>query len=116
MIIQHFDFHVRDLVGDVYGGTTYFGFFSKGRRFASLTHPEDRGPLRGGTQQHLRLLHEVPFVTRLAMARDNRLHVQRLDLLERAEPLPRVRFLHERLAFVEHVVTRKHHPLLWQKH
>ena len=29
MIIQHFDMHVRCRAGDVYKGTTYFGFFSK---------------------------------------------------------------------------------------
>lgn len=29
MIIQHFDMHVRSRAGDVYKGTTYFGFFSK---------------------------------------------------------------------------------------
>ena len=39
------------------------------------------------------------------MARDDRLHIERVDLLERVEPLPRVRFLHERLALVE---TRCH--------
>jgi 3-hydroxymyristoyl/3-hydroxydecanoyl-(acyl carrier protein) dehydratase len=30
MIIQHYDMIVRDAVGDVYKGTTYFGFFTKG--------------------------------------------------------------------------------------
>jgi 3-hydroxymyristoyl/3-hydroxydecanoyl-(acyl carrier protein) dehydratase len=29
MIIQHYDLCVRDRLGDVYKGTTYFGFFSK---------------------------------------------------------------------------------------
>jgi acyl transferase domain-containing protein/3-hydroxymyristoyl/3-hydroxydecanoyl-(acyl carrier protein) dehydratase len=29
MIIQHYEMRVRDRVGDVYRGTTYFGFFSK---------------------------------------------------------------------------------------
>ncbi|MBY0456504.1 MAG: hypothetical protein K2V38_04145, partial [Gemmataceae bacterium] len=29
MIIQHYDMNVRDARGDVYKGTTYFGFFSK---------------------------------------------------------------------------------------
>jgi acyl transferase domain-containing protein/3-hydroxymyristoyl/3-hydroxydecanoyl-(acyl carrier protein) dehydratase len=29
MIIQHYDMCVRDRLGDVYKGTTYFGFFSK---------------------------------------------------------------------------------------
>jgi len=33
------------------------GGVSKGRRLGSLIHPEDRGPLCGGTQRHLRLLH-----------------------------------------------------------
>ena len=30
MIIQHYDMRVRDEAGDVYRGTTYFGFFAKG--------------------------------------------------------------------------------------
>jgi 3-hydroxymyristoyl/3-hydroxydecanoyl-(acyl carrier protein) dehydratase len=29
MIIQHYEFSVRDRAGEVYRGTTYFGFFSK---------------------------------------------------------------------------------------
>ena len=46
MIIQHFDMSVRDAVGEVYKGTTYFGFFSKealanqvGIRDAALYQP-----------------------------------------------------------------------------
>ena len=56
MIIQHYDFEVRDRIGPVYRGDTYFGFFSKqslaqqvGIREAPL-HPIAERPRRGASR------------------------------------------------------------------
>jgi 3-hydroxymyristoyl/3-hydroxydecanoyl-(acyl carrier protein) dehydratase len=65
MIIQHFDFHVRDLVGDVYGGTTYFGFFSKGQLANQVGIREARVPWPTDVERTRAergiLPHESPF-------------------------------------------------------
>ncbi len=65
MIIQHYEMKVRDRVGEIYTGTTYFGFFSKsqlanqvGIRDAKVPWPTDaeQSRARGGV-----LPHESPF-------------------------------------------------------
>jgi acyl transferase domain-containing protein/3-hydroxymyristoyl/3-hydroxydecanoyl-(acyl carrier protein) dehydratase len=65
MIIQHFDFRVRDSIGDVYGGSTYFGFFSKaqlsnqvGIREARVQWPTDAERARA---ERATLPYESPF-------------------------------------------------------
>src|SRR5262249_41671393 len=65
MIIQHYDMHVRDRVGDVYRGTTYFGFFSKpqlanqvGIREAQVPWPTDAARARATRDI---LPHSPPF-------------------------------------------------------
>src|SRR5262249_15627867 len=60
-IIQHYDMRVRDRAGDVYTGTTYFGFFSKpalanqvGIREAKVPWPSEaeRARAEQGTLPH----------------------------------------------------------------
>jgi 3-hydroxymyristoyl/3-hydroxydecanoyl-(acyl carrier protein) dehydratase len=65
MIIQHYDMLVRDAVGDVYEGTTYFGFFTKGAlanqvgiRDAKVPWPTDAELARAGRDT---LPRDVPF-------------------------------------------------------
>jgi PAS domain S-box-containing protein len=57
-----------------------------GRRLAGLTHPDDRGPLRGGAQQNLRLLHpegrEVPCLVAITELDDGLLLAQIVDRSE----------------------------------
>ena len=43
MIIQHYDMRVRDRDGDVYEGTTYFGFFSKPQLANQVGMPRREG-------------------------------------------------------------------------
>ncbi len=65
MIIQHFDFAVRDRVGPVYSGKTYFGFFTAsaladqvGIRDARPYAPEERELLDA---QHFDMPRTAPF-------------------------------------------------------
>jgi 3-hydroxymyristoyl/3-hydroxydecanoyl-(acyl carrier protein) dehydratase len=65
MIIQHYDMLVKDAVGDVYKGTTYFGFFTKpalanqiGIREAKVPWPSDAEQARALTDT---LPHDEPF-------------------------------------------------------
>ncbi|VTR99523.1 3-hydroxyacyl-acp dehydratase : Polyketide synthase family protein OS=Singulisphaera acidiphila (strain ATCC BAA-1392 / DSM 18658 / VKM B-2454 / MOB10) GN=Sinac_3637 PE=4 SV=1: ketoacyl-synt: Ketoacyl-synt_C: ketoacyl-synt: FabA: FabA [Gemmata massiliana] len=65
MIIQHYDMLVRDDQGDVYKGTTYFGFFSKpalanqvGIRDAKVPWPSERELMRAQSEV---LPHGSPF-------------------------------------------------------
>jgi acyl transferase domain-containing protein/3-hydroxymyristoyl/3-hydroxydecanoyl-(acyl carrier protein) dehydratase len=65
MIIQHFELNVRDSVGDVYAGSTYFGFFSKaqlanqvGMREVKVPCPTDA---ERATAEHGILPHAAPF-------------------------------------------------------
>jgi 3-hydroxymyristoyl/3-hydroxydecanoyl-(acyl carrier protein) dehydratase len=65
MIIQHYDMLVRDRDGDIYRGTTYFGFFTKGAlanqigiRDAKVPWPSEPERSRG---QSAILPHEAPF-------------------------------------------------------
>jgi 3-hydroxymyristoyl/3-hydroxydecanoyl-(acyl carrier protein) dehydratase len=65
MIIQHFDMLVRDEVGDVYKGTTYFGFFTKGAlanqigiRDAKVPWPNEEELMRARSEP---LPHDAPF-------------------------------------------------------
>jgi 3-hydroxymyristoyl/3-hydroxydecanoyl-(acyl carrier protein) dehydratase len=65
MIIQHYDMLVRDTVGDVYKGTTYFGFFTKsalanqiGIRDAEVPWPTEEEQTRAQTDV---LPHDAPF-------------------------------------------------------
>jgi acyl transferase domain-containing protein/3-hydroxymyristoyl/3-hydroxydecanoyl-(acyl carrier protein) dehydratase len=44
MIIQHYDMRVRDSIGDVYTGTTYFGFFSKAQLANQVGMPQAKVP------------------------------------------------------------------------
>src|SRR5215471_5482405 len=53
----------------------------------------------------LRLLPEVGLAARLAVARHDRLGVERLDVFQCREPLPGVAFLQPGAAFVKHVVA-----------
>jgi 3-hydroxymyristoyl/3-hydroxydecanoyl-(acyl carrier protein) dehydratase len=65
MIIQHYDMLVRDDVGDVYKGTTYFGFFTKGAlanqigiRDAKVPWPNEQELMRAHSES---LPAESPF-------------------------------------------------------
>jgi 3-hydroxymyristoyl/3-hydroxydecanoyl-(acyl carrier protein) dehydratase len=65
MIIQHFEMRVKDRVGTVYDGTTYFGFFTKGQlahqvgiRDAKVPWPD---AVAIDTTQPLELPHSSPF-------------------------------------------------------
>ncbi|MBM3980342.1 MAG: type I polyketide synthase [Planctomycetes bacterium] len=65
MIIQHYDMLVRDARGDVYKGTTYFGFFTKpalanqiGIRDAKVPWPTDAELARAQSDT---LPHDAPF-------------------------------------------------------
>jgi 3-hydroxymyristoyl/3-hydroxydecanoyl-(acyl carrier protein) dehydratase len=65
MIIQHYDMLVRDEIGDVYKGTTYFGFFTKsalanqiGIRDAKVPWPNET---ELGRAQSTVLPHDAPF-------------------------------------------------------
>jgi acyl transferase domain-containing protein/3-hydroxymyristoyl/3-hydroxydecanoyl-(acyl carrier protein) dehydratase len=65
MIIQHYDMLVRDAVGEVYKGTTYFGFFTKsalanqvGIRDAKVPWPT---PAEAERAQTAVLPHSAPF-------------------------------------------------------
>ncbi|WP_227254789.1 hypothetical protein [Frigoriglobus tundricola] len=65
MIIQHYDMLVRDSAGDVYKGTTYFGFFTKpalanqiGIRDAKVPWPNEQERIRAQTDV---LPHTAPF-------------------------------------------------------
>ena len=65
MIIQHYDLRVSDAVGDVYTGTTYFGFFSRpalatqiGIRDAKVPKPTDAEAARAERGE---LPHDPPF-------------------------------------------------------
>jgi 3-hydroxymyristoyl/3-hydroxydecanoyl-(acyl carrier protein) dehydratase len=65
MIIQHYDMLVRDEIGDVYKGTTYFGFFTKGAlanqvgiRDAKVPWPNEEELMRA---QGDVLPHDAPF-------------------------------------------------------
>ncbi|MBP3960042.1 hypothetical protein J8F10_32850 [Gemmata sp. G18] len=65
MIIQHYDMLVRDDQGDVYKGTTYFGFFSKpalanqvGIRDAKVPWPSEQELMRAQSET---LSHVSPF-------------------------------------------------------
>ncbi len=65
MIIQHYDMRVRDEVGDVYRGTTYFGFFAKaalanqvGIRDARVPWPNEQELMRATSDT---LPHGAPF-------------------------------------------------------
>jgi 3-hydroxymyristoyl/3-hydroxydecanoyl-(acyl carrier protein) dehydratase len=65
MVIQHFDMRVRDEVGDVYKGTTYFGFFTKGAlanqigiRDAKVPWPDESELMRAASDV---LPHDAPF-------------------------------------------------------
>ncbi|HEY1190434.1 MAG TPA: hypothetical protein VGE74_22565, partial [Gemmata sp.] len=65
MIIQHYDMLVRDEHGDVYKGTTYFGFFTKaalanqvGIRDANVPWPNEQELMRA---QSATLPHAPPF-------------------------------------------------------
>ena len=57
-----------------------------GKGLAALAHPEDRDPLRGGTQQHLRLLHAdgraVPCLVAVTELTGGRLLAQIVDRTE----------------------------------
>lgn len=68
MIIQNFDFEVRDTQKVVYSGDTYFGFFSKqalaqqiGIRDAQVYRPTEEETMRG---QSFPFPHEAPFPDR----------------------------------------------------
>jgi 3-hydroxymyristoyl/3-hydroxydecanoyl-(acyl carrier protein) dehydratase len=65
MIIQHYEMLVRDEVGDVYKGTTYFGFFTKsalanqiGIRDAKVPWPSEAEAARAQSDT---LPHDAPF-------------------------------------------------------
>lgn len=65
MIIQHYDMLVRDEVGEVYKGTTYFGFFTKGAlanqigiRDARVPWPDEAELMRAKGDA---LPHDAPF-------------------------------------------------------
>jgi 3-hydroxymyristoyl/3-hydroxydecanoyl-(acyl carrier protein) dehydratase len=65
MIIQHYDMRVRDEVGDLYTGTTYFGFFTKsalanqvGIRDAKVPWPGEAELARAQSNV---LPHDAPF-------------------------------------------------------
>ena len=65
MIIQHYDMHVRDDAGDIYKGTTYFGFFAKaalanqvGIRDARVPWPDERELMLARSET---LSREYPF-------------------------------------------------------
>jgi 3-hydroxymyristoyl/3-hydroxydecanoyl-(acyl carrier protein) dehydratase len=65
MIIQHYDMLVRDRAGDVYKGTTYFGFFTKsalanqiGIRDARVPWPDEAERARARSAV---LPHDAPF-------------------------------------------------------
>ena len=65
MIIQHYDMLVRDGEGDVYKGTTYFGFFTKpalanqiGIRDAKVPWPNEQELMKA---QSATLPHDAPF-------------------------------------------------------
>jgi 3-hydroxymyristoyl/3-hydroxydecanoyl-(acyl carrier protein) dehydratase len=65
MIIQHYDMLVRDEIGDLYKGTTYFGFFTKGAlanqigiRDAKVPWPSESELTRATSDT---LPHDTPF-------------------------------------------------------
>ncbi|MBA4063847.1 MAG: type I polyketide synthase [Isosphaera sp.] len=65
MVIQHYDLAVRDRVGPVYAGTTYFGFFTRaalrdqvGIRDAPVPWPT---PAEAGRAEAGALPHDAPF-------------------------------------------------------
>ena len=65
MIIQHYDMLVKDGSGDIYKGTTYFGFFTKpalanqiGIRDAKVPWPNEQELMRAQTDA---LPHDAPF-------------------------------------------------------
>jgi 3-hydroxymyristoyl/3-hydroxydecanoyl-(acyl carrier protein) dehydratase len=65
MIIQHYDMCVRDRAGDVYKGTTYFGFFAKHALANQVGMPQAKVPWpteaeRARAEQGI-LPHEPPF-------------------------------------------------------
>ncbi len=65
MVIQHFEMLVQDAVGDVYKGTTYFGFFTKGALANQIGIREAKVPWPGEPELQLSrselVPHEAPF-------------------------------------------------------
>ena len=65
MIIQHYDMRVRDAVGEVYSGTTYFGFFSKPQLANQVGIRDAKVPWPSGMDvakaERGLLPHEAPF-------------------------------------------------------
>jgi 3-hydroxymyristoyl/3-hydroxydecanoyl-(acyl carrier protein) dehydratase len=65
MIIQHYEMRVRDSVGDVYTGTTYFGFFSKAQLVNQVGMPQAKVPWpteeESARAERGLLPHEPPF-------------------------------------------------------
>lgn len=67
MIIQHFEMRVRDSIGDVYTGKTYFGFFSKAQLANQIGMPQARVPWPSEADRTRAekgtLPHDAPFPT-----------------------------------------------------